>query len=210
VRAAGDIACYLNCDEQYLPGTLAFVKGFFDSNPAVDVLFGGAVVVDKDGEYICSRQVLVPRLRHTVACHLNTLTCATFFRRSLVERGLLFDTAFRNIGDAEWIVRLLDHGVSMRHTSRCLSIFMETGSNLGTAPEYHVEQCRLMDRYPRWWRTLGFLWAAAHRLRRLAAGYYQSGPLSYSMYVPGQPDARQSFRVARSTFVWKSRLRLAS
>jgi len=160
---------YLNCDEQYLPGALGWVKRFFEADPSAQVLFGSAIVVDPEGRYLCSRQALTPRIRHTVVCHLNTLTCATFFRRSLADRGLLFDPGFRNIGDAEWVVRLLERGVRMRHSPEYLSAFTETGCNLGTRPEYGTEQARLMARFPASWSRLGWLWATGHRLRRLAA-----------------------------------------
>ena len=39
-RATGQILAYLNCDEQYLPGTLAAVADYFSRHPEVDVVFG--------------------------------------------------------------------------------------------------------------------------------------------------------------------------
>src|SRR6266446_4518865 len=39
-RARGRIIAHLNCDEQYLPGTLATAIKYFDTHPNVDVLFG--------------------------------------------------------------------------------------------------------------------------------------------------------------------------
>ena len=48
-KARGEIVAYLNCDEQYLPGTLEFVKKYFDTHPDVDVLFGDFYVVNSDG-----------------------------------------------------------------------------------------------------------------------------------------------------------------
>jgi glycosyltransferase involved in cell wall biosynthesis len=38
--AQGNIISYLSCDEQYLSGTLSFVKEFMERNPEVDILFG--------------------------------------------------------------------------------------------------------------------------------------------------------------------------
>src|SRR4030081_3893628 len=35
-KATGEILAYLNCDEQYLPGALKGVAGFFDAHPDVD------------------------------------------------------------------------------------------------------------------------------------------------------------------------------
>ncbi len=37
--AKGEIIAYLNCDEQYLPGTLEYVSRWFEENPDVDMIF---------------------------------------------------------------------------------------------------------------------------------------------------------------------------
>ena len=55
-RAGGDILAYLNCDEQYLPGALAAVAGFFEQHPQIDVLFGDVVMVDTRGAVPVSPQ----------------------------------------------------------------------------------------------------------------------------------------------------------
>src|SRR5712671_6013241 len=83
-RSTGDILAYLNCDEQYLPGTLPAVEEFFRTHPQVDVLFGDIVFVNARGAYIGHRKVQTPLLYHTWTCHLSTLSCATFFRRRIV------------------------------------------------------------------------------------------------------------------------------
>jgi len=49
-RATGEICAYLNCDEQYLPGTLRMVADFFATHPEVDVLFGDAILIDGSGQ----------------------------------------------------------------------------------------------------------------------------------------------------------------
>ena len=80
-RAGGDILAYLNCDEQYLPGALAAVAGFFEQHPEIDVLFGDVVMVDTEGRYLYHRKMQTPLKYHTWTCHLSTLSCAMFFRR---------------------------------------------------------------------------------------------------------------------------------
>ena len=47
--ANGDIISYLNCDEQYLPGTLNIIKKFFINNPTIDIVFGHALITKPDG-----------------------------------------------------------------------------------------------------------------------------------------------------------------
>ena len=45
-RASGDILCWLNCDEQYLPGALNAVAHYFRQHPDTEVLIADALVVD--------------------------------------------------------------------------------------------------------------------------------------------------------------------
>ena len=89
-RAAGDIISHLNSDEQYLPGALEIVHRFFTRNPKIEVLFGDAILISAEGTPLGYRRIISPLRSHTVACHLGTLTCSTFFRRSLLERGLSY------------------------------------------------------------------------------------------------------------------------
>ena len=46
-RAQGEILACLNCDEQYLPGTLKAVSDFFERHPDVEMVFGDFVVVGR-------------------------------------------------------------------------------------------------------------------------------------------------------------------
>src|SRR5437899_1534658 len=48
-RATGEILAYLNCDEQYLPGTLKAVHDCFAEHPRVDAVLSDTVVTDPEG-----------------------------------------------------------------------------------------------------------------------------------------------------------------
>ena len=98
-RSSGELLAYLNCDEQYLPGTLAAVAEFFDTHPRVDVVFGDCLVVDAEGAFICYRKSLLPSKYHIMVSHLPIFTCATFFRRTLLDKkALFFDPKWRDLG----------------------------------------------------------------------------------------------------------------
>ncbi|MFZ4683965.1 MAG: glycosyltransferase, partial [Terrimicrobiaceae bacterium] len=84
-RATGDICAYLNCDEQYLPDALDAVARYFNAHPDVDVVFADAVVVDENGGYLCSRLAQTP-FRDQLWFRMPVLSCATFIRRSAIER----------------------------------------------------------------------------------------------------------------------------
>lgn len=207
-RSAGEICAYLNCDEQYLPGTLGHVAEFFSTHPEVDVMFGDVVVVDTKGGYLCSRQVLTPRAGHTRFCHLNTLTAATFFRRTVVDRGLLFDPQWRAVGDAAWVLTLLQAGVRMAVTRSYLAAFMETGANEGRKPSTLEEEARLRREVQTWRAAMAPWYALHHRLRRWSAGLYRPMPFEYQIHVPGA-EGRKSFTVEKSSFLWPGRFELA-
>ncbi len=199
-RATADILAWLNCDEQYLPGTLASVAEFFETHPQVDVLFGDIIFVNERGWYLGHRKVQVPLLYHTWTCHLSTLSCATFFRRRVVfDRGEFFNPGLRAGGDGEWMVRLLRRRVPMAALGRFTSGFTLTGRNLGQGANARREEDELDGTAPLWARLVRSLIIGHHRLRRLAGGMYRQAPFSYSLYTRSSPAERELREVRQPT-----------
>lgn len=206
-RATGDILAYLNCDEQYLPGTLKAVSDFFGQHSDVDVVFGNVVIVDEAGRYVCSREILEPRLYHMWVCTNPLFAAATFFRRRVILEGnLSFDDRWRDVGDTVWFLELLKRGIRMAGLSRFMTTFADTGANMNLKPNAIAEGKRLARSAPLWARTLKPLWVLQYRLRRLLAGHYFPQPFEYSIYTPEHEKGRQVFRVEKPTGIWRSRL----
>ena len=207
-RATGEICAYLNCDEQYLPGTLSTVAEYFSTHPDVDVLFGDVVVVDERGQYTCSRQVVPPRYHHTRTCQLNTFTAATFFRRRILQHeDLFFDSQWKNVGgDASWVLAMLERRIRMAVVRQYLSAFTDAGTNLALTDDSFREYRRYVSLAPRWVRMLTPVWLAEHRARRLAAGLYRPAPFHYELYTKDAPTHRTRIDVATPTALWRSRL----
>ncbi len=202
-RARGEYIAYLNCDEQYLPGALEVAGRFLDENPGVDVLFGNAVAVNPAGDYLWHRKMLVPKLWHTSVCPLSTLTCATFFRRSLLERGFLFDTRWRYVGDSDWVLRLLLARVPMAVLRRFTSVFTHTGSNLSLQQKALDEAQDFFRRAPGWRQSLRPAILLHHRFRRLLGGGYSQMPFDFELFTASSPNTRVRRHVARPTGRWK-------
>lgn len=201
-KTSAPICAYLNCDEQYLPGTLATVVGFFAENPRVDVLCGDFLVTDGEGRALSYRRVVAPHAWHTRLCHLGVATCATFFRRKLVERGFLFRPDLRIVGDAEWICRLLGAGVRFATLGQPLSVFAMTGSNLSGLEVAAQEQAEMA---PRWGAALPVarLAARAHNVaRKLLAGAYLPRRLDYAVYTRESLSQRVAMRNVRPGAAW--------
>jgi glycosyltransferase involved in cell wall biosynthesis len=206
-KATGDVLCWLNCDEEYLPGTLAKVADYFRAHPETEVLFGDAFVINTAGQYICSRQVLTPLLYHSWICHLGTLSCATFFRRDLVKaRGFMLDTCWKSVGDADLIVRLLRKRVEMRVLRDYLSVFVDTGENMSLGSVALKEMDALAREAPGWAQALRRFWVVLHRVRRMAFGLYRVKPFAAEIYTPESPQKRVRLDIANPTFHWKGRV----
>src|SRR6266446_5404036 len=200
-RARGEILACLNCDEQYLAGALMAVAGFFEQRPEIDVLFGDVVMVDTQGHYLYHRKVQTPLKFHTWTCHLSTLSCATFFRRRLVlEHGLTFDPRWRDVGDGEWILRLLKRGVRMAALGCFTSAFTQTGSNMSAGANARREAQQLFQSAPWWARQIRPAFIVHHRLRRLFGGLYMQKPFSYQLFTRQSPDRRELIQVRRPRF----------
>ena len=193
-RAEGELCAYLNCDEQYLPGTLAHVSEAFDRHPDLEVLFGDMVLAAPDGQPLSYRRTILPDANHIRLNQLNTPTCATFFRRSVFVAGHRFPAEWRASGDAVWIDGLLRAGVRMGLLGRATSVFYLTGGNLSDDPRAREEMRRWAaapDAPPAWLRRPS---AWLFRLRKWRAGAYRRRDVTVSLYVP--PDATRRQMVA--------------
>ncbi len=202
-RANGDVLAYLNCDEQYLPGTLASVAAYFEAHPEVDVAFGYTLIVDEGGHFLCQRKTLTPLPWHTQVAHLTTLTAATFFRRRVIEGGHFFNPQFRCAGDAEWMLRLMRAGVKMGVLGCNTSVFTHTGGNLSRTARMREETDQLAAQAPVLARRLRWLVLLHHWLRRLVGGVYFQEPFDYAIYTLPVPERRTVRHVACPTFWWK-------
>jgi glycosyltransferase involved in cell wall biosynthesis len=207
-RGTGEICAYLNCDEQYLPQTLARVAEYFSALPPTDILFGAAIVTKADGGYVCDRRVTIPTRWHTlISGNLSFFTSSCFFRRdSVVGCNLLFDPDWRVCGDAVWAIRLMEARLHMRTTSIPLSVFAETGQNLSSQANRGggSETIRLQKLAPLAARVLKPVVLLAHRARRWRTGAYRLLPHSYRIYTKTSPDFRRLFNVEHPAFRWRA------
>ena len=204
-RGTGKVCAYLNCDEQYLSGALEVVQEFLKNRLNVEVVLGDVIIVGVDGEAICHRKMVKPRLAHTWTCHFGALTAGIFFREKLVNEGLLFDSSYRAASDAEWFVRVLRSGKKIESLRKTTSTFMESGENLGLSSTAKEEKGRLAASAPLYFRVLRPLWVLVHRVRRLWSGAHRSEDLAYGIYLP-KGSGRKGFTAKRLRTTWPGRI----
>jgi glycosyltransferase involved in cell wall biosynthesis len=81
----GQIVAWLNADDYYFPGALDRVAAVFDAQPDVDVVFGHAVHVSAEGDFLSYFPAIDPDPQTlTDSCSIAQPSC--FVRRSAMER----------------------------------------------------------------------------------------------------------------------------
>lgn len=202
-RARGEFVSYLNCDEQYLPGTLAIVADHFEAHPEVDVVFGDALLIDPQGNLLSYRKGYQPRWPYIAVAHLYVLSCTMFLRRRVLDAGARFDMCWKDVGDAEFVIRILRGGARAAHIPKYLSAFTMTGSNMSAGPNARAESRRLRKSCPPLVRALALPLDVMRRIEKVASGaYFQQFPLRYAVYPEADAGTRREYVARSSTFRW--------
>lgn len=203
-KARGRIVSHMNCDEQYLPGTLEFVVSWFQQHPDVDVLFGNVLTVRPDGGLLSYRKGYRPIAQVILTSPLHVYTAAMFLRRRVVEDGQFYDDRYKDVGDAEFVLRLLRSGYQIRHVHRYLSTFAITGHNRsGHVPTVSEEIRRFFGTAPWWVRRFRPVWRSVGLGMKLINGAYtEKKPIVYSIYASGDATSRTQFVNHEASFRW--------
>jgi glycosyltransferase involved in cell wall biosynthesis len=194
-RAQGDICAYLNCDEQYLPGTLRKVAEYFERHPEVDVVFGDAILADAYLNPLACRRVVSPLRWHLLLRPLGILTCSAFFRKKVVDDGKLFDPTWKIIGDKSWVLALVDCGYKISVLNEPLAVFAFTGENLSHLQASSAERRRWEQAqdFPPGFRLLR-PWVRLHHVwRKWQSDAYQRFTQDLSYYTWNSPSQRTLF-----------------
>ena len=166
---------WLNADEFYLPGALDAVTRVFAKHPEAEVVYGDSIHVDQDGRVL--RLVAQHRFSPTVLWsmrHLYIQSGSVFFRRSLLDRGLLsFSEDYKQAMDHEMFLRLARAGVRFHYVPKAISCFRVHGAQLSQTNGAHVASRDFaalaadFGHRPQPWKG-----RAAHRARKIAEGAY--------------------------------------
>jgi glycosyltransferase involved in cell wall biosynthesis len=143
-----DVLGYINADDRLRPGSLKWVKRFFDEYKNVDVLLGAIAMIDEDGK-VSPRARVSDKFdvrRYAIgAC--NVFQQGTFFRRRIFEKSAGFNVQNRTCWDGELVVDFALGGASFHSARKILGDFRLyatsiTGSNR-LAESYRADRARI-------------------------------------------------------------------
>jgi glycosyltransferase involved in cell wall biosynthesis len=208
-KGTGRICAYLNCDEQYLAGALAKVMDEFKKQAGIEILYGGFLVVDEKGGLVTAQRPVKMFWQHVATSHLPNFTCATFFKREMMERErAYFDTQYKSCADAVWTIERLKRGTKMGVMADFIGVFVEQETNQGVKKEGLAEADAIRCRLHPCVRSTAFLWKLMHRLRKLFEGKYFPKRVSYDIFRKGEVGKRQHYPARWVSPFWVSRLRI--
>jgi glycosyltransferase involved in cell wall biosynthesis len=177
-RATGDILCWLNSDDIFVPGALENVARFFEKHPSAEVLSAGAVIIDQAGEVfsvgkcVYSMGTRASLRRFLYFGQAGVPQCSTFWRRTAYREVDGIDPSFDFAMDLDLFTRLARRRTfsALRKIVACYRIHPAAKSS--TIKHVHnAELSRLQDHYnvsDRWSRPIWRLWYSfTFRLHRL-------------------------------------------
>ena len=180
----GDIFCYLNCDEQYLPGVLFKIYQFFNDNKDVDIVYGNFLLIDEENNLISIKKPIKPRYYYILSHYLYTYTCSIFFRRNIIDDGYLFSTNYKTVSDALFVANLVKENYKFGYINEYISVFTVRNNNLCFSSVAKDEQKLLKLNLPFGVRKLNFMLLFFRYAENfLTAKYFHPKPINYNIYV---------------------------
>jgi GT2 family glycosyltransferase len=117
-----DLMAWINADDFYLPGALAFVADYFARHPEVDVLYGNRVLVDTQGREI-RRWFLPPHSDSLLRLNDFVPQETLFWRRRVWDQIGGIDTSLQFAMDWDLLLRFQAAGARIVHVSHFLGCF---------------------------------------------------------------------------------------
>lgn len=129
-QSSGDVVCWLNADEFYLPGALQKIASTFAKHPKTDFVYGEPVYCDADGKEIRTKRDhwFSPFVLLWHGCYIAS--CCSFWRRRILEDGEYLEPSYKVVMDGEYWVRLMKLGYQFRFIPEKIARFTWHGDNV--------------------------------------------------------------------------------
>jgi GT2 family glycosyltransferase len=141
-----DLMAWINSDDFYLPGALAFVADYFARHPEVDVVYGHRIMVDEESREI--GRWFLPHHDDAVLRWNDFVPQETlFWRRRIWDRVGGLDTSFQFAMDWDLLLRFQEAGARMVRIPFFLACFrihaaQKTSSLMRTTGQKEIDRLR--------------------------------------------------------------------
>lgn len=134
-KATGDIFCYLNADDAFLPGALQTVAREFEARPEVDVVLGDGVLWDAGGAVL--RRIFSRTFNRSAVTYgaVSYVQQGSFMRAAAFRRAGGFNVQNRICWDAELLADLALAGARFHYLPVLLGAHRLHGASLSASDE---------------------------------------------------------------------------
>lgn len=155
-RCTGDILCWLNSDDTFLPGALRRVAAAAEKHPQSDFFFGDIYLIDGEDRILASRRIAPLRKANVLIEGMVFSQPATFWRKSLMDKVGLLDESLKFSMDYDLFCRMASWA-RYRYINAFLATYRLhqdsktcTISDVGRAEALLQRQKYCDPVYPRW------------------------------------------------------------
>lgn len=150
-RARGDVLCWLNSDDEYLPGTLNFAGEYMAEHPELWVVYGSWEAVDEHGRH--QNYAGRPFSRSVMVLSQNCIPQpSSFIRREAIDAVGFLDERLHYTMDLDLFMRIAAHQAP-KFVSRVLSraTFHSEAKTVKLRDAMAEERFAVRRRYARWY-----------------------------------------------------------
>jgi glycosyltransferase involved in cell wall biosynthesis len=128
--ASGDIFCYLNSDDVFLPAAFEKISSYFNEHKNVDVICGHGQIIDGNSEI--KRNVFSDRFNIRAAAYGSCLAIqpSTFFKKSAFEMVGGFNLNNKSNWDGELLIDMALAGAKIEVINQFLSCYRVHGESI--------------------------------------------------------------------------------
>jgi glycosyltransferase involved in cell wall biosynthesis len=148
--ATGDIICWLNSDDFYLPGAFQKVVNILSSS-TIHGVYSNIIFSDKEGRKISQFKSHIP-VRWLSVFHHFVYSESFFFKRQILDDNVLIDSDFQMVMDMEFVAHILTRGYKLKYVNDYFASFRwhDTNKSL-SSPKIkeitYVESVKIFNRY---------------------------------------------------------------
>jgi len=146
--ATGDIYCWLDSDDTYLPGTIKKVVNIFEKHPEIDVVFGDVFIVDKACNVINYIRHGKFNCENAIYEGMNVSAQAIFWRRNVYEKLNGMDEKYVICADYDFFIRMGLSGAKFYHLRDFLGTYRHHyGQLTGQIDRRQIETTSICNKY---------------------------------------------------------------
>lgn len=141
-KATGEVLCWLNCDERYLPGALEKVANAFRNTPELDLFWGNKIRVDLETEKKYYGDYVGMHPKYWCFYLGEDLPSDTsFWSRKIHEKtGKIDEINFPKLSmDRDWFIRMSFHVKKWKFTKDYISIFLDWSGRMSIVHSFHYK-----------------------------------------------------------------------